>query len=100
MYEQEVTPYTFHQNYLTNDQWYEKFNTNSDVANAIGVTSQNKVLLEYIAQFNHSDAFEKITEEKQKTVRAYAEERYLAYVLLQQSCHLFLTDICIPTACS
>ena len=31
LYEQELSLYVFHQNLLTNDQWYEKFNTKVDV---------------------------------------------------------------------
>ena len=85
VYEQEQTMYNFHQNDLTNDQWYKKFNTRSDVANTIGVTRQHKALLEHMSQEKHSDSFENITGEEQKTVRMDAEERHLTYVLLQQS---------------
>ena len=46
VYEQKRTLYTFHQNDLINDQWYDKFNKRSDVANAIRVTRQHKVLLD------------------------------------------------------
>ena len=66
VYEQERTMYTFHQNDLTNDQWYEKFNKRSDVANTIGVTRQHKALLEHVAQKKHRDSFEDITGEEQK----------------------------------
>ena len=50
VYKQEWTLYTFHHNYLTNDQCYETFNTWSDVANAIRVARQHKVLLEHVDQ--------------------------------------------------
>ena len=60
VYEQERELYTFHQNDLTNDQWYEKFNTRSDVAKSIGVTKQHRVLLENMSQEKHSDSFEKL----------------------------------------
>ena len=36
--EQEISFYGFHKNTLTNDQWYEKFNTKVDVGNVVGVT--------------------------------------------------------------
>ena len=83
MYEQERTLYTLHHNYVTNDQWYKEFTTRSDVTNTIGVTRQHKVLLERVAQEKNSDSFEKIKEEKQKTVRVDTKEIYFAYVLLQ-----------------
>ena len=57
VYKHELTIYTFHQNDLTIDQRYKKFNTRSDVANAIGVTIQQKVLLENVAQKKYSDFF-------------------------------------------
>ena len=64
--------YTFHQNYLTNNQWYEKFNTNSDVSNSVGVAINHKIILYYVARKNCSDVFENITDEQKKTVRADA----------------------------
>ena len=50
MYEQEVAFNSFHQYNLTNDQWYERFNTKVDIKYSIGVTIQHKFLLEYVAQ--------------------------------------------------
>ena len=38
VYGQELLLYGFHQNVLTNDKWYKKFNTKVDVGDAIGVT--------------------------------------------------------------
>ena len=38
VYEQELSLYGFHQNTMTNDQWYEQFNTKVDVGTSIGVT--------------------------------------------------------------
>ena len=37
VYEKEQTLHTFHQKKLTNDQWYDKFNTKSGTYNSIGV---------------------------------------------------------------
>ena len=85
VYKQERTLYTFHQNDLKKYQWYENFNTQSDVINDIRGTRQHKVLLEHVDKEKHSDYFENITVEEQKIVRLDAEERYLAYVLLQHS---------------
>ena len=64
VYNHERTLYTFHQNDLTNNQWYEKFNTRSDVVNTIGVTRQRKVLLGQVAQEKHSGSLKNITEQE------------------------------------
>ena len=50
MYEQEVAFNIFHQYNLTNDQWYERFNTKVDIGSSIWVTIKHKFLLEYVAQ--------------------------------------------------
>ena len=50
VYEKEVVFYNFHQHNLTNDQWYERFNTKVDIGSAIGATRQHKILLEYVDQ--------------------------------------------------
>jgi hypothetical protein len=49
LYEQECTLYSFNQNTLTNEQWYERFNTRIDVGSAIGVTRQHRILLDHVA---------------------------------------------------
>ena len=50
VYNQELGFYAFRQDTLSNPQWYERFNTKLDVGEAICVTQQHKVLLEYVAQ--------------------------------------------------
>ena len=50
VYEQELSLYGFHQNTMTNDQWYERFNTKVDVGTSIGVTRQNSIILEWTTQ--------------------------------------------------
>ena len=58
MYEQLVIFYIFHQQNLTNNKCYERFNTKVYILSAIGVTRQQIVLLEYVAQesnINHDD---------------------------------------------
>ena len=50
VYEQEVKFYIFHQHNLTNDQWYERFNTKVDIRSTIGFTRQHKFLIKYVAQ--------------------------------------------------
>jgi hypothetical protein len=50
LYDQELPFYSFKQDSLSNPQWYEQFNTKVDVGEAMGVTRQHKVLLEYVAE--------------------------------------------------
>jgi hypothetical protein len=50
VYNQELSLYSFKQETLSNPQWYEIFNTKVDVSEAVGVTPQHKVLLDYVAQ--------------------------------------------------
>ena len=57
MYEQELSLYGFQKNNLTNDQWYEKFNTKVDVGNTIGCTSKHEVPLKWTSQQLYYKAF-------------------------------------------
>ena len=71
---------------LTNDKWYHWVNTKVDVGIAVGVTHQYPKLLDLEAKKLHNKEFallDPITE--QLGIREIAEERYLAYVFLQQS---------------
>jgi len=85
VYDQEHALYSFRQELMTNAQWYEKFNTRVDVGEAIGVTRQHKVLLEFVAQETHNQAFTALGAVEQAAVRDDAEERYRSYVFLKQS---------------
>jgi hypothetical protein len=90
VYEQEIGLNAFKQDpALSNPQYYERFNTKVDVADAIGVTRQHKALLEYVAQELHPQtpavAFADLALAEQQIVRDDAEERYLSYVFLRQS---------------
>jgi hypothetical protein len=70
---------------LSKPQWYERFNTKVDVRDAIGLTRQHKVLLEYVAQETHTSAFADLGVVEQRVVRDDAEERYVSYAFLRQS---------------
>ena len=70
---------------MYNAQWYVRFNTNVNVSNAIGVTRQRKVLLEYVAQELHASLFTTITPLEQEAVCINSEKRYLSYTFLRQS---------------
>jgi hypothetical protein len=86
VYEQECTLYSFNQNALTNEQWYERFNTHIDVGSAIGVTHQHQVLLEHVASEDSPlILFAAMSPDKRKAMREKAEARYLLYVFLRQS---------------
>jgi hypothetical protein len=85
VYEQELALYGFAQNALSNEQWYERFNTKIDVGSAIGITRQHQVLLEHVAAETGTTKFDALTADEQKVVREKAEERYLSYVFLRQS---------------
>jgi hypothetical protein len=77
--------YYFKQETLLNPQWYERFNTKVDVSEAIGITRQHKVLLDYVAQESYTKSFEDLGVTEQKLVRDDAEERYISYAFLRQS---------------
>jgi hypothetical protein len=77
--------YSFKQETLSNTQWYEIFNTKVDASEAIGVTRQHKVLLDYVAQESYTKSFEGLGVTEQKLVRDDAEEQYVSYDFLRQS---------------
>jgi hypothetical protein len=91
VYEQECTLYSFNQNTLSNEQWYERFNTRIDVGTAIGVMRQHQVLLEQVASkagagttFAKTAAGVDQTPAEQAAIREKAEERYLSYIFHRQ----------------
>jgi hypothetical protein len=85
VYDQELLFYSFKQENLSNHQWYERFNTKVDVSEAIGVTRQHKVLLDYVSQESYTKSFEGLKVAEQKLVRDGAEEWYVSYAFLRQS---------------
>ena len=70
---------------MYNPQRYKRFNTKVDVREAIVVTCQHKVLLEYVAQELYTQKFSALTEAEQLVTREDAKERYLSYNFLRQS---------------
>ena len=85
VYEQKLSLYGFHQNIMTNDQCYERFNTKVDVGTSIGVTRKHSVLLGWTAQSIHSAYYQYITNDQNIEIQADTEEMYLAYIFLKQS---------------
>ena len=68
LYRQDLGFYTFIQYTLSNLQWYEIFNTEVYVREAIVVTWQHNVLLEYVAQELYTKTFSALTEAEQLVV--------------------------------
>ena len=75
VYEQDLSLYGFHQNVLTNDQWHEKFNTKVDVGDAIGVTRDHEVLMEWNSQYVHKQAFSILQDSENEVIIADDAER-------------------------
>jgi hypothetical protein len=73
VYDQELGFYLFKQESLSNPQWYEPLNTKVDSGDAIGVTCQHKVILEYVAQELHNQAFGDLEAVEQLLVRDEAK---------------------------
>jgi hypothetical protein len=85
VYDQELSFCLFKQETLLKTQWYERFNTKVHVSEAIGVTRQHKVLLNYVAQELYTKSLGGLGVVEQKLVRDDAEERYVSYAFLRQS---------------
>jgi hypothetical protein len=56
-----------------------------DVSEAISVTRQHKVILDYVAQESYTKSFEGLGVAEQKLVRDDAEEWYVSYAFLRES---------------
>jgi hypothetical protein len=85
IYKEELVFYLFKREQLSNPQWYERFNTKVNVGEAISITCQHKVLLEYIAMEIHSNTFKALSTAEHQVIREDAEERYISYTFLRQS---------------
>jgi hypothetical protein len=85
VYDQELLLYSFKQDNLWNPQWYERFNTKVDVGEAIGVTRQHKVLLDYVSQEKYTKSFADLEFVEHKIVRDYGKEQYVSYAFMRQS---------------
>jgi hypothetical protein len=85
VYDQELLLYPFKQKSLSNPQWYERFNTKVYAGEAIGVTRQHKVLLDYADQESYTKSFTDLVAVEQKLLRDDAEEGYVSYAFLWKS---------------
>ncbi|MGL5935066.1 MAG: hypothetical protein ACRCZI_05535, partial [Cetobacterium sp.] len=85
LFEQDKILVGFHQGELTNAQFYEKFNTRVDVAKAVGVTRIHKGAIEHTAKEIYKKDVDDLTNKELEDVEEKAEERYYAYIMLQNS---------------
>ena len=74
VYKQECSNYSFSHNTLSNEQWYERFNTKIDVVSAINLTRKHQVILSHVAE-EYNKEFEDMTPEEKKETREDAGER-------------------------
>ena len=84
VYNQELGFYAFRQGNLSNPQWYERFNKKVNVGESIGMTRQNKVLLEYMVQELYTQIFSAVTKAEKIVTREDSEKRYLYYAFLRK----------------
>ena len=86
VYEQLVGLFGYRQETISNAQWYERFNTRVDVANAIGISFVHPALLKYQAGQDHDGSeYDALTHAQKETIKAKVTERFLAYIMLRQS---------------
>jgi hypothetical protein len=74
VHEQNLAVLNIKQGGLTNTQWYERFNTQYNIARSAGVEFGHKMLWEYCAQSAHSKNYDLLRTTKQAAVRQAAEE--------------------------
>ncbi len=67
---------------LTNNKWYERFNTKVEVAESVGVSFDFKTIWEYCAIEAHKATYTSLRSDKQEAVRVSARERFLLYALI------------------
>ncbi len=70
---------------LTNNDWYDCFNTKVEVAESVGVSFDFKKIWEYCALEAHKAAYTLLKPDKQEAVRVSAQKRFLSYALIKTS---------------
>lgn len=70
---------------LTNNEWYDRFNTKVEVAESVGVSFEFKRIWQYCAQESYKKSYEELQPEEKSTVRTSARERFLSFALLKTS---------------
>ena len=86
VYENEVATYGFLQQDLSNEHYYEKFNTKIGVGESCGVARRHPSLAKYVLhETDPGKELEDLTPEQLKEVNEDAEERYNTYIFLKQA---------------
>jgi hypothetical protein len=67
---------------LTNNEWYDCFNTKVEVAKSVGVSFDFENIWEYCALEAHKSAYTLLLPDKQEAIRVSARERFLSYALI------------------
>ena len=76
MYYQECALYGFQQHILTNEQYYEQFNSNFDVGLAISITRKHHFLMEDMAQEKFKRKFDDLIPDEQLIKIIFAKRLY------------------------
>jgi hypothetical protein len=85
LWEQLTNVVNAKQTNLTNNEWYDWFNTKVEVAKSVGVNFDFKKIWEYYAQEVHKAASTKLQPDEQEAVRVSARERFPSYALIKMS---------------
>ncbi len=67
----------------TNNEWYDCFNTNVEVAESVGVSFDFEKIWEYCALEAHKAAYTSLKPDEQEAVMVSAWERFLSYALIK-----------------
>jgi hypothetical protein len=70
---------------LSNNEWYDWFNTKVEVAKSVGVSFDFEKIWEYCVLEAHKAAYTSLQPDKQEAVRVSARERFLLYALIKTS---------------
>ena len=70
---------------LSNNEWYDWFNTKVEVAKLVGVSFDFEKIWEYCALEAHKAAYTTLQPDEQDAVRVSARERFLSYALIKTS---------------
>jgi hypothetical protein len=70
---------------MTNNKWYDQFNTKVEVAESVGVCFDFEKIWEYGLQEAHKATYTSLSPGDQATVRVSAKERFLLFALIKTS---------------
>jgi hypothetical protein len=70
---------------MTNNEWYDQFNTKVEVAESVGGSFHFEKICEYCAQEAHKATYSSLKPDEQAAVRASAKERFLSFALIKTS---------------